>query len=309
MDPRYGLFGKLPCAGDFLSVGATTSAAGLLQRWLVDEVERLAGKRANLPSDPIRFLIRDPEGTSVALGVFGPSQDAVGRKFPLAVMTHLDAATSAGQFAWVPAAYAPFLDAAATLVRGSHGLDAQTLESSVQALPLPGPTEVDAARVWTHQALEATSGSTILEAVFGPLAGGVHYHGVHMFKTACARVRGRDPGQGKVVLECPAVDDVQLAFWLMLTHMALGWTAAPPSLFWTDVSSSDHRLLVCLGSPVPGVLHFLADPSATAERLWPMRTDNPAAIATARGALPPPVLAALEPPAPTAAALLAGLSG
>lgn len=309
MDSRFGLFGKLPVAGDFLAEGASAPAAAMLQSWLVEEVERLAGKRATLPPDPIRFLARDPAGESVVLGVLGPSKDTVGRAFPIALMTHLDAASAWQNLAWIPAAYAPFLDQAAALVREAPALGIEQVRARLLGLPLPGASAIDEARVWTHEALQATPGETILEALFGPIASGVHFHGLNMFLTACARVRGQDPGAGRIVLECPAVDDVQLAFWLRFAHAALHWHAAPPSLFWTDTSSSDHRLLVCLGSPAPGILHFLTNPSVTADRLWPMRTQSSAAIEAGRNALPAQAQAALQPPAPTAAALLAALTG
>jgi type VI secretion system protein ImpM len=167
---------------------------------------------------------------------------------------------------------------------------------------------VEQARVWTGEALEATAGQTILEALFGPLEGGVQFHGINMFRTACAQVHGRDPGSATIVLECPASDDVQRAFWLWFAHELLGWQQAPPCLFWTDVDSPDSRLLIALGSPgVPGILHFLADPTVEAQRLWPMRTERAQSIEAGRRALGPEQLHVLEPPAATAAALLRGL--
>src|SRR5690606_35491640 len=117
----------------------------------------------------------------------------------------------------------------------------------LSALTLPNAAAFEEARTWTHQALEATPGATILQALFGPIEHGVHYHGINMFKTACARFRGHDPGLASVILECPAVDDVQLGFWLTFSQHALVWTVAPPSFAWTHVSSPDHRLLLVLG--------------------------------------------------------------
>jgi type VI secretion system protein ImpM len=302
-----GAYGKIPSVADFVSVGAshTTHAFG---QWLEGENDQLSTKRRQMPPLPIRFVYRDPEAQGALVGVLAPSRDQVGRSFPLSVFTHVDAAWAALHFPALPAAYAPFLDGAVALLGESHALSREALHTRLDQLPLPSPPAVEEARTWSRQALEATPGGTILQALFGPLEHGVHFHGINMFRTACARVGGQDPGAASTILECPAVDDVQLDFWLTFAFAVLRWTAAPPSFAWTDIGSPDHRLLISLGAPAGGVLSFLADPNATADRLWPMRTQSATSIEAGRRALSPVQLQALEPPAPTAAALLAALA-
>ena len=308
MSTSIGMFGKLPVAGDFVAHQASTPAGLAFQTFLQLEVNYLASKHCELPAEPVRFLFRDEAGAGAIVGVFVPSQDKVGRRFPLSVFAALEAPVAAERLPWLPAAYAQFLDGAVAALRGA--VEPEALVAASDGLPLPSAAELEEARVWTGQALEATAGQTILEALFGPLPGGVQFHGINMFRTACAQVRGNDPGKAGIILECPASDDVQLGFWLSFAHELLAWPNAPPCLFWTDVHSPDSRLLVALGAPAsPGVLHFLADPAVQAERLWPMRTQNEHSIAAGRRALGPAVLQALEPPAPTAAALLRALVG
>lgn len=308
MNHAVGLFGKIPAAGDFVAQGAGTPVAQAFQRWLLQENDALAARQKALPPAPIRFLFRDVHPTAAILGVLAPSRDTVGRSFPLALWTTVELSVAAPQFPYLPAAYALFLDGAATLLQQSHGLDVATLMQRLATLPHPSSDDLTEARAWTYEALDATPGRTILEALFGPLQHGIHFHGFHMFRTACQRVRDHDPGMATAFVECPCADDLQLAFWLVLARNQLRWMHAPPTLFWNDSANPDHRLILALGAPSPGSLQFVADPTARAERLWPTRTTSQASIAAGRDALSPAELRSFDPPAPTASSLLAALA-
>ena len=301
-----GVFGKLPAAADFVAVDAAGPTGAALQDWLQRENDHLMGKRLAFPPTPIRFLYRDPQAAGTMVGVLAPSRDQVGRTFPLSIFARVDPAMAV-RFPAIPAAYAQFLDGAVSVLADAATLTPATLAERARALPLPGNREIDDAEQWSRQALEATPGQVILEALFGPLQSGVHYHGIHMFRTGCAHVGPRDPGTATIILECPARDDVQVDFWLSLAQRLLQWTDAPPSLLWTDTASPDSRLLIALGSPPPGVIHYLADPTVVADRLWPMRRSSAASIDAGRRALTPAQRLVLEPPAPTAAALVDAL--
>jgi hypothetical protein len=120
-------------------------------------------------------------------------------------------------------------------------------------------------------------------------------------------VHGGDPGRATIVLDCPTSDDVQLVFWLRLARELLDWRRAPPSLFWTGPGGPSTRLLISLGAPAQGVLHFLSDATVTAEKLWPMRTQSPNVIDGARRGLSPSRAHTLSRPPATADALLQAL--
>ncbi|MCA9704627.1 MAG: type VI secretion system-associated protein TagF [Myxococcales bacterium] len=307
MNPRLGLFGKLPAAGDFVAFNAANPVARQLDQWLQAGVDLVVRRGKSLPPAPVRFLYRDPACSGACVGVFVPSQDRVGRVFPLAAFIYLDMPVAVHRFPFLPAAYAPFFDGAGALLGQAATTDPGVLLQHLGTLPVPSPQELEEARVWGYQALDVTPGQALLEALFGPVASGVHYHGLNMFLTACEQVRGGVPGTATTVLECTASDDVQLVFWLRLAYERLRWQRAPPSLFWGGADSRDTRLLLALGSPDPVVLHYLSDPSLRAERLWPTLTDNARSIEHGRQSLAPVVVEALQPPAPTAAHILAAL--
>lgn len=308
MNASVGAFGKLPAAGDFVALGASAPIGQAFQRWLMEENDLLAARQKVLPGPPVRFLYRESQATAALLGVLGPSRDTVGRSFPLALWTSVDLPTAALHYPYLPAAYASFLDGAAHLVQAAAGLDPSTLSQRLSALPRPATHDLEGARNWTYEALNATPGQTILEALFGPLHYGIYFHGLHMFRSACQRVRGQDPGAATVFVECPCADDLQLAFWLVLARNQLRWVETPPSLFWNDPGNPDHRLILGLGAPTSGSLQFVADPTVRAERLWPTRTASLACITAGREAMSPAELRSFDPPAPTASSLLAALA-
>ena len=301
-----GVFGKIPTVADFVAVDAAGPTGAGFQDWVQRENDHLMGKKLAFPGVPIQFVYRDPQAAGTIVGVMAPSRDQVGRTFPLCIHATVEPA-AAVRFPAIPAAYAPFLSGAVTVLSEAAQLDLPELTRRALALPLPAGNDIDEAGTWARQALEATPGSVILEALFGPLDDGQHYHGINMFRTGCAQVTGRDPGSANIILECPAKDDVQMDFWLSLAHGLLRWTDAPPSLVWTDDRGPDARLLIALGSPPAGIIHYLVDPSVSADRLWPMRTTSRASIDRGRAALSTMQKAALEPPAPTAAAVVDAL--
>jgi len=307
VNPRIALFGKLPAAGDFVAFNASNPVARQLDQWLQAGVDMVVQRGKPLPPAPVRFLYRDPSCSGACIGVFVPSQDRVGRVFPLAAFSYLDMPVAMHRFPFLPAAYAPFLDAAGAILLQASAADPNLVLQHLAAIPMPTPQELEEARVWGYQALDATPGQALLEALFGPIGSGVQYHGLNMFLTACAQLRGGASTTAQTILECHASDDVQLVFWLRLAYELLAWQRAPPTLFWGGADSRDTRLLLVLGSPDAAVLHYLSDPTLRAERLWPTLTDNQRSMEHGRQSLPPAVIAALEPPAPTASHLMAAL--
>lgn len=134
--PLTGLYGKVPAHGDFVRRGLPTSFVGPWDAWLQAGVARA---RENLgdhwptawdAAPAWRFALPAGAcGPDAVAGVMLPSQDQVGRRFPitLAVLLPPDAATPAQ--AWFDAA-----EAAAWAGRHGHA-DADALAA---ALPLPG---------------------------------------------------------------------------------------------------------------------------------------------------------------------------
>lgn len=146
--PLTGLFGKVPAHGDFVRRGLPTSFVGPWDSWLQEGMatarERLGARWAEAwdGAPPWRFALPAGAcGPDAVAGVLLPSEDMVGRRFPITLAALLPPNEPMPAPAWFAA-----LEAAALAGRAGHG-DADALAA---AIPLPGaePAEV-APMAWT----------------------------------------------------------------------------------------------------------------------------------------------------------------
>lgn len=77
-EPFAGLFGKLPASGDFVARGLPDA---FRSRWDAWATRHLARRAEPWPEGGLRLRLRS--GGRTAVGLVLPSQDAVGRRFPL----------------------------------------------------------------------------------------------------------------------------------------------------------------------------------------------------------------------------------
>ncbi len=141
--PLTGLFGKVPAHGDFVRRGLPTSFVGPWDSWLQ---EGMATARARLGdrwaaawdgAPPWRFALPAGAcGPDAVAGVLLPSEDMVGRRFPITLAVLLPPGDPAPSRAWFAA-----LEAAALAGRAGQD-DADALAA---AIPLPGAEPPEAA--------------------------------------------------------------------------------------------------------------------------------------------------------------------
>jgi type VI secretion system protein ImpM len=277
--PRLCAYGKLPAHGDFLRIGLTGAAGRGLCDWLQDAADRLARASAVLPARPLHFIYRDERPGEVAIGVLVPSQDSVGRKFPLAVFVSTAAAPIATQWSLVAHAYRAFFTAAGELALGAARKDLAQFTQQLAGLAPPGPDALARARSEQQTTLARAKVGPLLAATFAARPCAIEY-AVHTLLTACRPLVGADPGRARIVLDCPIARADDHDLWTALTERTLAWRAAPPGVLWDD-----HRLLINLGAPLPIALRLHVDPAAAAPQLWPMTTDQSPARSRARALL------------------------
>ncbi|MGL4238478.1 type VI secretion system-associated protein TagF [Tabrizicola sp.] len=82
--PVAGFFGKLPSTGDFVTRGLPEAFRRNWDVWLTREVAPLQREGLAFPTGGLRFMLAS--GGRTAAGVILPSQDSVGRAFPLSIM-------------------------------------------------------------------------------------------------------------------------------------------------------------------------------------------------------------------------------
>lgn len=122
-----GFHGKLPGAGDFVSRGLPTGFAAFWDRWAT---RHLAPRRGDWPAGGLRLVL--VSGGRSAVGVVVPSEDRVGRRFPLAgfaIASHLPPSDALDR--WCNAAFAVLTEAA------GEAASPDVLLDRLEALPTP----------------------------------------------------------------------------------------------------------------------------------------------------------------------------
>lgn len=300
-----GLFGKIPAQGDFVRINNSDPAAQGFDPWCQEALAALTRSGGSLPADPVYFLYRTNSASNVLVGAMVPSEDKVGRRFPLSIFALVDAGSLGPRFSGMPVAYSAFLEATTMLLADASTLSLAELGTRLAALPLPGPVEHQQADDICRRTLEGTSGRELLERLFIDLERGQQYYAFSTMVSACMQFRGQEPPRASIVVDCPVAVDVDLFAWLELARRLLQWRT-PPAFVWTE--SEIPRLLLSLGSPPPNVLSFLVNPNSESQRLWPLVTQRPEAIHAAMAGMPPHQRSILDDPGARLEALIAALS-
>jgi type VI secretion system protein ImpM len=140
--PLTGLFGKVPAHGDFVRRGLPTSFVAPWDAWLQQGMEaareRLGARWAECwdKAPPWRFALPPGAcGPDAVAGVILPSQDMVGRRFPITLVALLPAHAPAPTAGWFAA-----LEGAALAGRAGQA-DADALAAAIPdpAAELPEP--------------------------------------------------------------------------------------------------------------------------------------------------------------------------
>jgi len=272
------MLGKLPTQADFVRLSAGAPLAIHLHRWLEAAIEE-GWKRGATPSEPVRFVFTAPGTETALIGALGPSQDSVGRFFPLALFVEEHAGFLAQYLASLPAAYEPFLDAATALLDEAHALRPDVLAHQISMLPQPLP--LPSLERWRRRELSERSSTEWLSAlaVGSPEA---RYYAVSTFLAGCRAEQHQERGPLHIVLECPLSSQTGPFPWLELAARLLRWRHAPPALLWTAGASA--RLWLGLGIATPVLLAPWLRPGPT-QSVWPLSTSRPQALARAKEAL------------------------
>jgi type VI secretion system protein ImpM len=302
--PAIGIFGKIRAQGDFLRINASDPALPAFARWLEDGNELLHQAGTPLGPDPIGFVFSAPETGRALVGVLGPGIDSVGRAYPLAVFAALPGRDLCNTFPGVPFLYRDFLQAAGALLREAPDLPARQIAERLAGLAVPGPSDFAAAEAIEREA-RAERARDFARRLFGDPAGGQHYYAFRTFQVGCRPLRGRDPGRVNVALDCPCEREADFAIWLELAKRLLQWPSPPGFFFRVGARPS---LVLSLGGPPPAVLPFFAAAPRGNQKIWPLITQQPAAVSAARQALSSPQILAIDGPDTTAGELIATLS-
>ncbi|MET0341185.1 MAG: type VI secretion system-associated protein TagF [Polyangiales bacterium] len=258
-----GLFGKMRSAGDFVGLHARAEASAV-QQWLQRAHEIAGGASVE---EPVYFVASFPGTNQTFCGAWIPSEDRVGRRFPLLTFLPIAADLMGVSRGHLPALIQPFLDAAVSLM--TEARDASFAELSLALARAPRPDASLLGRVVAQCGQESRDErvSTFVKRVFGDDPGQLAY-ALHAVAIACEPLRDAPPVSAAVSLDCPMTIDLDLFFWADLIHRKLGWRDGGPGLFWTEQTP---RLVAALGPAAPGTLSQLGSTQVSGS-FWPLWT-------------------------------------
>jgi type VI secretion system protein ImpM len=282
------LFGKIPARADFVRERCTDRAAQRFDQWLIKAMETLHGARGSLPPVMVRFAFCAEEERSLLVGVLSPSKDQVGRDFPISVFCSVPLAQAQSQLCGLPLAYGAFLTAAEDLIREVPALAADEVVARLDQLPVPDPQSLALGAARVGEALRGADARELAARTLGDPDGAGPAYGYYTFVTAARNASAGSP----TVLDCPIQIDVDLFAWLSLADRLTRSNAGTPSFFWTEEPSA--RLLLALRSCSTQLLQFMADPTTSSSRLWPLVTTRGEVAQQVRASFAPNILA-LQP--------------
>jgi type VI secretion system ImpM family protein len=275
-----GLYGKIAAQADFLRANAGQFSRAGLDRWFQDGIEILHKEGTRLPTERTAFLLT-PEGVSgVFVGAFVPSEDAVGRLFPLIVFAETSVTRDLDQLAGVARVYGEFIAQAGAVVEGSAGLAGAEVAARMNELTLDSTWRAPDAAAWQQEPAGP------LRAALGDSSRALAY-AMRTFAMACDQVAKAD-ASGRapvVVVDAPAPTPATVQMWFEFARRQMRGPGRSVSALWTE--GAEGRLLLALGAPPPALLSYLANRKHKASRLWPLRTEIGSALDQADLALTP----------------------
>jgi type VI secretion system protein ImpM len=270
--PNVCVLGKLPSRPDFVHYGLHEEPERVFRAWLEHAVLIAGGV---LPNRAVRFIAA-PRRTPV-FGVWIPSQDSLGRAFPLVFVRRLSKSDvdprhtqreprTLGDLPWtlLVAGCSHYLTAAESCLMLGRAHSVSDLWSRLEALPMPSRRDltelwVESKRALDFEQLDVFARRNLSEAATSD-----------QFVSAVRRLRSDDcnPSQDSApMLALPADNELDLFAWLELLRVQRAPEATPKALFW---SPADRRALVSLGAPLPGTLAFLRQPRAKSVHRLPV---------------------------------------
>lgn len=278
-----GLYGKIPAQPDYVMANLTDPVSLVLSEWIDRGFEDLAAAGFPFPPYYTRFVFTAPTLSSAAVGVIGPSQDQIGRRFPFAIFHTISVSTVLKSLAAIAVSYTGFYREVSLLLDEIPNLSQHDVFERYRALQPPTQGQIAEAGKDAGQALIEAGAQDFANRLFGDPAQGKQNYAYNTFMIAALDAAKHPTATAPTVLECPVAVDIDLLAWLDLAQRVLGWRDQAPSFFWAVEPTP--RLLIALGSAPKQIVRYLADPACSSSKLWPLWTDRTEAIADATALL------------------------
>lgn len=308
-----GAFGKIPRMGDFVRIRANAEPTASFQSWIEQGMAYGEGKRgvgwasAYNRGSIFAFMYRMPRtklapgmSPAVLTGIVKPSNDSVGRKFPLVVFAPVLERTICAAPHLMPLALGDFLERATDVVlEAEHLGSAAELEARVQRVP---PPMFDQAAATTRE-YESWTRMTYVpnawNAIYGPAtaeAGSARpLHAIHTIIEALAPFRGQESPATPLSVRLPlgVGGGAAAAFWIDIVRRIALWRSTVPTCFWSFDGTSG-TILIQLGETPASSLAELWSPDAKSDHVCDLTEATSVDRARFLGRMPPHIAARLD---------------
>jgi type VI secretion system protein ImpM len=279
-ESAWTLFGKVPARGDFILLGRRGEDVTALESWLTSAVEQAHGV---LPAGAVRFVMRTPSASNHVMGTWVPSQDTVGRAFPLVAFRALPVELSAAPWSALFPLYDDLLDGLELTLAAVRDGDREPSDALV-GLREPHASAIPSVLHEGYTAMEGEQVTAFAQRVFEP----AHARALPYALQTLRRLR--DQELSEFIFDAPTNEDFDVFVWLELMRAVWG-SRKTPSVLWAP--HGGHALLMAPESSTSAIAYLLNASHASSQR-WPLWTNRDDAIERAAAELSPDIALIME---------------
>ncbi|MCB9893613.1 MAG: type VI secretion system-associated protein TagF [Planctomycetes bacterium] len=252
-DYPTGCLGKLPLHGDFIRFNASLAEVREFDTWVQEGIyegyQQLDSKwDSSFDAAPVsRFIYCSPKTRRILAGLFKPSVDKAGRRYPFMVYTVIEPGALGNDSAYLPWAMEPFLAKAIELAAWSDSaIDLNTFLRSFETFRFTLDL-TEARKSFAKYVLGHNSGD-YWTANFGSSDDPRRYAAIQLAAWG-ADLRPPESESLRLPVSEP---EAEAAFWLDLSRRFSAANQLPTLAFWNEPSSAaPTRLHLCFGALSP----------------------------------------------------------
>ena len=311
---HIGLLAKIPTHGDFVRMHTTSPVWRAFDTWIQEGFflaqQKNAFQEGYMNAEGYAFLFTPGQSDPSLVGFLQPSQDQIGRKFPVLIGMEEDTHQSSETLKFSPVHHAAFLEKARELAQkaaagqvGHHQL--------IEAIEAWTPTEGIDARASYQTYLKDTTWKRFVEGLFDRFEDPRKYLLFKNIEEILAPLASGVPPQYTLGFRFPALADsspalFQATFWLNVFFGKLTLEDMTPCLFWRSgpVATQRTSVLIYLRPPAARELPHMLPSESESDHICDMDQMGLRHVASAGAALTPSLKQLLDDPEMTLLDLL-----
>jgi type VI secretion system protein ImpM len=271
-------FGKMPSAADFVRRGVSKPVLRDFENWFHDAYTELRRTGARGLAHRCHMLLPHRNGSNgIVAALAVPSNDRIGREFPIVVAVYIPRETLPQSTAAVGIGLTRFWEAATSAIEQHRDGEPEVMWEALRSLSLPTVSELSDAEERCQELLKNLGARQMEAECFSDDEG--RFYAYHTLRLAV-----RDTPEGRVLM-CPSAGHPGYrAFWVEAVERAT-LHKIPLPVVWLNGADAPGDTLVALSKAPAGMLRYLARDGRQSSTVWPLTTGSAAARERAKSAL------------------------